>query len=80
MNLGCKWNIDLFSLNVCTFGHVMTTMITDMETEDFPVTLAMRPIDRFAQSSAQVGTHSWKQSRDTEVPAVQIRPTTPQAL
>ena len=71
IDLDSKWVIYIYllTLNVSTFGHAMTTMITEMDTEDIPATLedAKRRIDRFAQSSAQVGIHSWKQSRDTEV-------------
>ena len=65
-----KWVIYtyLLSLNVITFGHIVTEMLTEMDTDNFPTTLedAKSRIDRFAQSSRQVGLHIRKTPRDQD--------------
>ena len=52
INLDKKWVIYtyLLTLNVSTFGQIVTTMITEMDTDTFPSTLddAKRHIDQFA--------------------------------
>ena len=59
IDVDTKWVIYtyLLTLNVSTFGQLVTIMITEMGTPNFPRTLedAKRRIDRFAQSSIQVG-------------------------
>ena len=65
-----KWVIYtyLLSLNVATFGQIVTEMLTEMDTDRFPATLedAKRRIDRFSQSSRQVGLHVRKTPRDQD--------------
>ena len=52
LDLEPKWVIYtyLLTLNVSTFGHVVTTLISEMDTDIFPSTLedAKRRIDRYA--------------------------------